>query len=161
MEEKILKILEQEANISKEELAERLNMPIEEVNEIVTELESKGYILGYTTIINEEHPTRKNAVRAIIELKITPKREGGYDKIATRISRFSEVSSVYLMSGAYDLSLEVNGDSLQDVASFVARKLSTIDGVVSCSTHFILKKYKEHGFIYKEEEEYERLKVTP
>ncbi len=161
MEEKILKILQQQANISRQELADRLNLPVAEVDKIVTELEKNGFILGYTTIVNEEHPTRKNAVRAIIEVKITPTREGGYDRIATRISRFPEVSSVYLMSGGYDLSLQVDGETLQEVASFVASKLSTIDGVISCSTHFILKKYKEAGFSYKEEEEYERLKVTP
>lgn len=161
MEDKILKILQEQANISKSELADRLGTDLDNVENIIAELEAGGHILGYTAIVNDDHPSRKTSVRALIEVKVTPKREGGFDKIATRISRFPEVSNVYLMSGGYDLSLEVNGESLQEVAAFVATKLSTIDGVISCATHFILKKYKEAGFCYQEEPKYERLSVTP
>ena len=100
-------------------------------------------------------------MRALIEVKVTPRREGGFDQVAQRIARYPEVTDLYLISGGFDLLLMVEGDSLQDVASFVSAKLSTIDGVISTSTGFMLKKYKESGRIMQNDEEYERLKVCP
>ena len=104
----------------------------------------------------------ENAVKAIIEVKIKPERNGGFDRIAKRISKFSKVESLYLMSsGLFDLMIEVRGETLNDVAEFVSSKLAPMEGVVSTSTHFILKKYKESGKMFENEEEHERLKVTP
>ena len=102
-----------------------------------------------------------NEVHAVIELKITPQRESGFGKIAERISRFEQVEACFLMSGAYDLLVFVKGDSLQDVAEFVAQDLSTIEGVLSTATHFILKKYKDHGTILVKKPESERMLITP
>ncbi len=161
MKEKIIKILQNSANVTHEEIALRLNLPKEEVSKLISELENELTVLGYKAIINEDYLDKQCPVRAIIEVRITPQRDGGYNKIAERISKFPEVSNVYLMSGGYDLSLQVDGASLQEVSQFVASKLSTIDGIISCATHFILKKYKESGFCYNKEEEYERLSVTP
>jgi DNA-binding Lrp family transcriptional regulator len=94
-------------------------------------------------------------------VKVRPERDGGFNNIAKRLSKFPEIVSLYLVSGGYDLQLEVKGDTLQNVAEFVSRKLATIDGVISTATHFLLKKYKESGKILHDEDEYERLKITP
>ena len=123
-------------------------------------MKDDNVVKGYTAIINEE-ALENAAVKAIIEVKVSPSREGGFDPVARRISKFPEVSEVYLVSGGYDLRLVVKGRDLNEVASFVARKLSTIDGVISTGTHFMLKKYKESGKILQDEEDYERLKVSP
>lgn len=158
MRENILNLLRENARISFEEIALRLNTSVSEVENIVAELEKKNVICGYTAILNEEH---SNKVNALIEVKITPKRDGGFDTVAKRIAKFDEVKELYLVSGAYDLLLEVEGESLQQVAMFVSGKLSTIDGVLSCATSFQLKKYKQSGRIIESEESYERLKVCP
>ena len=100
-------------------------------------------------------------MRALIEVKVTPQRDGGFDKIAKRLAKFAEVTDLYLVSGNYDLRVEVKGKTLQEVANFVAAKLSTIDGVLSTSTLFLLKKYKESGRIIDNDEEYNRLKICP
>ena len=107
------------------------------------------------------HSPTSGEVKAIIEIKIRPEREGGFDRIARRLSKFPQVTSLYLMSGGFDLMAEVRGATLNDVAMFVSSKLATIDGVLSTATHFLLKKYKESGKLYEEEETNERLQVTP
>ena len=113
-------------------------------------------------LVFDDSELPESAVKAIIEVKIRPEREGGFDKIARRLSKFSQVSALYLMSGGnFDLQLEIKGESLNDVAQFVASRLATIDGVLSTSTHFLLKKYKESGKLMQEEEDHERLKITP
>lgn len=156
----ILRLLSENARITDEEIAERLDISVEDVIEERTKMEKTGTIKGYRAIIDET-VLPESQVKAIIEVKVTPQREGGFDKIAKRLSKFSEVSSVYLMSGGYDLELVVQGNTLHEVAYFVSNKLATIDGVISTSTHFLLKKYKELGEILEDNEEYERLKVTP
>ena len=161
MQEKIMKLLSKNARITRQEMANRLNTTIPEIERHIEELESEQVILGYHTVINEGSPRVERRVRAIIEVRISPRRENRYDDVAKRISRFSEVYGVCMISGEYDLSVQVDGDNIQEIASFVASKLSTIDGVISCATHFILKKYKESGFLYEKEEEHERLKVSP
>ncbi len=160
IENDIIEILKADARISTSEIADRLQLQLNNVEEIINKLEMDNVILGYRAIVDEEHAADQ-LVRAIIEVKVQPERDGGFDKIAKRISKFSEVKSVYLMSGGYDLILEVEGASLQKVASYVSSKLSTMNGVISTSTHFLLKKYKESGHIYLKDENYERLKITP
>ena len=158
MQEHILNLLCENARISVEEIALRLNSTPDEVSKIIAELEAKNIICGYTAILNE---VTSNKVTALIEVKITPQRDGGFDTVAKRIAKFDEVKELYLVSGAYDLLLEVEGESLQQVAMFVSGKLSTIEGVLSCSTGFQLKKYKQSGRIIENEESYERLKICP
>ncbi len=151
-----LALLKRDARIPVQEIADRLAVPAQEVTKAIAELESQGRILGYTALTGEE----ESQTRAIIEVQIQPERDSGFDAIAQRICKFDEVVSAYLVSGRYDLHLEVVGNSLQDVAHFVASKLSTQPGVKSCATLFLLKKYKEAGIELQKEEDYERLQVS-
>ncbi len=160
MKTKIINLLRKNARISAAEIAEQLGAEEGKVSKIIKKLETDNVIKGYKVIINEEALNEK-VVRALIEVKVTPQRDGGFDRVAKRLSRFPEVTDCYLISGDYDLGLEVKGDSLQDVAAFVSEKLSTINGVISTATLFLLKKYKESGKILSEEEEYEKLKISP
>ena len=158
MQEKILNLLTENARISFEEIALRLNISVEEAAKTVADLEKNNVICGYTAILNE---TNSNKVNALIEVKITPQRDRGFDTIAKRIAKFDEVKALFLVSGAYDLLLEVEGESLNQVAMFVSGKLSTIEGVLSTATVFQLKKYKQSGKLLESEESYERLKICP
>ena len=158
MQEKILNLLTENARISFEEIALRLNISVEEAEKTVADLEKNNVICGYTAILNE---TNSNKVNALIEVKITPQRDRGFDTIAKRIAKFDEVKALFLVSGAYDLLLEVEGESLNQVAMFVSGKLSTIEGVLSTATVFQLKKYKQSGKLLESEESYERLKICP
>lgn len=158
--DELLKILKKNALESPENIAKMLTLPVDKVKAKIAEYEKKGVIRGYQAILNEDQ-LDLNRVTAVIEVKITPEREGGFNKISSRIARFSEVQSVYLMSGAFDLLLFVSGKDLREVASFVSEKLATIEGVISTSTHFMLKTYKHHGLLMETEHEDERLKVSP
>lgn len=158
MTEEILELLQADGRLSYAELANRLNITEAEAQEKITALEKAGIICGYTAIINNENP---DSVKALIEVKVAPSRDGGFDRVARRIARYPEVSELCLVSGSFDLLITIRGRSLQEVANFVASKLATIDGVISTSTGFMLKKYKESGRILEQEEDYERLKVTP
>lgn len=144
MEKKLLSLIEHNAKLSVEEIAEELKTSPNEVISLITELESKKVICGYDTIINWDKVTEEKC-NALIEVKVTPQRGTGFDRIADRIARFDEVDSVYLMSGGYDFLVIVNGKSMKEVSSFVFNKLATIDYVNSTATHFVLKKYKDHG----------------
>ena len=156
----ILRILGEDGRLSAADIAERLAVSTQEAAAAVAELEKYNIIIGYSAIFNEsELPESK--VKAIIEVKVRPEREGGFDKIARRLSKFPQVSSLYLMSGGFDLMLEIKGSTLQEVAEFVSSKLAAMDGVLSTSTHFLLKKYKEAGKLMEEEEYSERLKIVP
>ena len=160
MKNEILRLLRKNGRLSAKEIADQLATDAEKVEKTVAEMEKSGVISGYQVVIDESLlPETK--VKAIIEVNIRPRREGGFDNIAMRIAKFTEVNSLYLISGGYDLELEVQGSSLRDIASFVSSKLATIDGVTSTATRFILKKYKEAGRIFDNDEQYERLKVTP
>jgi len=159
MQKKILDILRENARADITEIAARLGKKESDVAKAIRKLEKDGVIRGYTAILDDRAGSA--AVRALIEVKVSPRRDGGFDKVATRIAKFPEVSDLLLVSGSYDLLVTVEGDTLQDVASFVAAKLSTIDGVLSCATAFQLKKYKESGRIMKNDEDYERLKICP
>ena len=159
--DKLLKLLKENALESAENLGKMLEMSAEEVREKIAEYEKEGVIRGYQAVVDEDK-LDLNRVTAVIEVKVTPEREGGFNRIATRISKFPEVQSAYLMSGGYDLLLFVAGKSLQEVASFVAEKLATMDGVTSTGTHFMLKTYKAYGLMMESQDNgYERLKVTP
>ncbi|MEG1979262.1 MAG: Lrp/AsnC family transcriptional regulator [Victivallaceae bacterium] len=160
MKAAIIKLLTENARFSLQDIAARLGITAAEADKIIKELEADKVICGYTAILNENE-LAENYVRALIEVKVTPQRDGGFDKIAKRLARFTEVTDLYLVSGNYDLRVEVKGKTLQEVANFVAAKLSTIDGVLSTSTLFLLKKYKESGRIIDNDEEYNRLKICP
>ena len=156
----LIRILRQNSAISRADLARQLGFTETEVNARIAKMEADGTILGYHAVINSgKYDTE--AVSAVIEVRVTPEREGGFDRIAKRIAGFEEVESVYLMSGGYDLLVIVDGSNLREVASFVADKLSTIEAVQSFSTRFRLKTYKENGLMHALEEVPERLSVTP
>lgn len=155
--EAILALLKRDARIPVQEIADRLVLQPQEVSQAIEEMERQGTILGYTTLLGNEE---ERQTRAIIEVQIQPERDSGFDAIAQRICKFEEVVSAYLVSGRYDLHLEVVSNSLQEVAHFVASKLSTQPGVKSCATLFLLKKYKEAGIEFQKEEGYERLQVS-
>lgn len=142
------------------QLAAMLNAPESEVNARIKAYESDQVILGYRAILNEEK-LKRDIVRAVIEVKITPERGGGFDRLAERIAKYKEVHSCYLMSGGYDLLVIVEGANLREVASFVSEKLATIQGVISTATHFLLKAYKEQGILMEQDQPEERLAVTP
>ena len=156
----ILPLLRQNARASLSDLAKASNCTEGEVSEHIQQLENDGVILGYQAIVDPQK-IAKERVAAVIEVKITPEREGGFDKMAERIARFPEVLSCYLMSGGYDLLVVVEGPTLHAVAGFVSEKLSTIKGVVSTATHFRLKAYKENGVELKKEAGPQRLSVSP
>ncbi len=160
MKKKILDILKRNARMDVAEIAGLLNADPKDIEKAIRELEADNVICGYHAVVNDELAD-DGMVRALIEVKVSPQRDGGFDRAAMRIARFPEVTSVYLVSGNYDLQLEVYGRSLQDIANFVSAKLSTIDGVLSCSTLFMLKKYKESGRLMTNEPELERIVVSP
>ena len=158
--DELLKLLRDDASLTPAQIAGRLNLAEAEVETKIKELETNGVILGYRTVINEEK-LAVDIVRAVIEVKITPEREGGFDRLATRIARFDEVRSCYLMSGGYDLMVVVEGTDLKAVSAFVSEKLATIQGVISTVTHFMLKPYKEQGVLMGGEFSDEKLAVSP
>ena len=160
MREQILAIIEKNSRISVKELAVILGAEeIDVVNELKA-MEEEGIICGYHTMIDWEK-TDIEKVTALIEVRITPQRGQGFDKLAERIYKYPEVNSVYLISGGYDLLVSLEGKSLKQVSSFVSDKLSTLDGVLSTATHFVLKKYKDHGTILGKKYEDTREMITP
>ena len=158
--EPLLKLLHDNAALKPAQLASMLNQSEADVAAKIKSYEADKVILGYRAVLNEEK-LGLEIVRAVIEVKITPERGGGFDRLAERIAKYSEVRSCYLMSGGYDLLVVVEGKNLREVATFVSEKLATIQGVVSTSTHFILKPYKEQGVLMTHEKNEERLAVSP
>jgi DNA-binding Lrp family transcriptional regulator len=156
----LLKLLQENAVAKPGLLAKMLNLSEAEVNAKIKQYETDRVILGYRAILNDEK-MGLDIVRAVIEVKITPERGGGFDRLAERIAKYAEVRSCYLMSGGYDLLVVVEGNDLREVARFVAEKLATIQGVISTATHFMLKVYKDHGVLVSEEGKEERLAVAP
>lgn len=151
--EEILDLLRQNARLSAADIAAMTKKTEAEVTEIIKKLEDDGVILGYAAIVNpEKDAVARDKVLAEIQIQVQPQREHGFDAIADRIYRFPQVRSLYLMSGGYDLKVVIEGDNLRDVAMFVSEKLSTLDGVRSTKTSFILKKYKENDIVYVEDE---------
>lgn len=160
MRDELLSILEKNSRIDFKELAVLLGAEEADVLNELTKLEQEGIICGYHTLINWEK-TSIEKVTALIEVKVTPQRGQGFDKIAERVYNYPEVRAVYLISGGYDLLVTLEEKSLKEIANFVSDKLSTLDSVLSTATHFILKKYKDHGTIFNEEITDEREIITP
>ncbi len=156
----LLKLLQENAALKPGQLAKMLNLPESEIAAQIKTYEQQQVILGYRAVLNEEK-TGADIVRAVIEVKITPERGGGFDRLAGRIAKYSEVRSCYLMSGGYDLLVVVQGANLREVATFVSEKLATIQGVISTATHFMLKVYKEQGMLITEDKNEDRLAVSP
>jgi DNA-binding Lrp family transcriptional regulator len=156
----LLKLLRDNAALKPAQLASLLGLSEAEVVDRIRGFEEERVILGYRTVLNEEKLGRE-MVRAVIEVKITPERGGGFDRLADRIAKYAEVESCYLMSGGYDLLVVVVGHNLREVAGFVSEKLSTIQGVISTATHFLLKPYKEQGILMGGPAVDERLAVAP
>ena len=156
----IIDLLQKNALMPRDEMARLLNMTTAEVEAAIAKLEADGIILGYQPVLNREKWDAEK-VTAVIEVKITPERDGGFDRIASRIARFPEVQSCYLVSGGYDLLILVEAPNLRVAAAFVAERLSTIDAVQSTATHFRLKTYKENGTFHTFEASSERLSITP
>ena len=160
MREELLAIIEKNSRIDFQELAVLLGTSEEEVLNELTALEKEGIICGYHTLINWEK-TSIEKVTALIEVKVTPQRGQGFDKIAERLYNYPEVRAVYLISGGYDLLITLEEKSLKEIAGFVSDKLSTLESVLSTATHFVLKKYKDHGTIFNPKKEDEREVITP
>ena len=158
--DELLKLLRDDASLTPSQIAARLDRDESEIDSQIKSMEKDGVILGYRTVINE-NKLEVDLVRAVIEVKITPEREGGFDRLASRIAKFDEVRSCYLMSGGYDLMVVVEGSDLKAVSSFVSEKLATIQGVISTVTHFMLKPYKEQGVLMGGEFSDEKLAVSP
>jgi DNA-binding Lrp family transcriptional regulator len=156
----LLALLQKDARLSAEQLAQLLNLTPEAVRARLAAWEADGTILGYHAVMDPEKADDEG-VMALIEVKVTPERGGGFDRIAERIAKFDQVVSCWLMSGGYDLTVVVRGNDLREVARFVAEKLSSLDGVISTATHFQLKVYKQDGFLSSMAAEGRRLAVTP
>jgi DNA-binding Lrp family transcriptional regulator len=152
---KLLQLLEQNCTMTDEQLASMANMTVEEVRATRAKLEEEKVILGYQAIVDWDR-TQREAVTALIEVKVTPQRGEGFDRIAERIYQYEEVESVYLMSGAFDLTVIISGRTLKEVASFVGERLAPLEDVTGTATHFILKKYKEKHLIFQKQEQQER-----
>lgn len=155
MKNEILKLLENDAKLTEKQLSIMLDTDEAEIKKEIDSLEKSGTILGYKTIIDWEK-TERESVSAMIEVKLTPQRDRGFDRVAEKIYNYPEVQAVYLMSGAYDLSVMIEGKTMKEVAYFVSQKLSTIDSVMSTATHFVLHKYKDKGILYDAPETDER-----
>lgn len=156
----LLKLIRENAAWKPADLAAMLNLTEAEVTTRIRQYEKDQVILAYRAVLNEEK-LGLESVRALIEVKITPERGGGFDRLAERIAKYSEVESCYLMSGGYDLLVVVQGRTLREVATFVSEKLATVQGVISTATHFMLKPYKEQGVLMKRDVNEERLAVSP
>jgi DNA-binding Lrp family transcriptional regulator len=158
--DELLNILKRNALERPEDIARMLRIDADDVKARIRDYEAKGIIRGYQAILNEDQ-LDLDRVTAVIEVKVTPEREGGFDRIASRVSRFPEVQSAYLMSGSFDILLFVAGRNLKEVALFVSEKLATLQGVTSTATHFMLKTYKRNGVLMETTDEDERLQVSP
>ena len=152
---KLLQLLEQDCTLTPEQLASMTDMTVEDVKAEIKRYEDEKIILGYQAIVDWDR-THREAVTALIEVKVTPQRGEGFDRVAERIYQYDEVESVYLMSGAYDLTVIISGRSLKEVAQFVGERLSTLEDVTGTATHFILHKYKEKHLIFEKQEKQEK-----
>ncbi|MCC6355620.1 MAG: Lrp/AsnC family transcriptional regulator [Verrucomicrobiae bacterium] len=156
----ILRILEENAHAKPSTIAQMLNLTEAEVSARIRKFEEDKVILGYKAIIDDDR-AGSDLVKGVIEVKLAPERGGGFNRLAARIAKFSEVTSCFLMSGSYDLLIIVEGKTLRQVATFVSEKLATLEGVLSTATHFMLKAYKEQGVLMEAESPDEKLKVSP
>ena len=152
---KLLRLLEADCTLTHEQLASMAGMTVDEVRKEIKQYEDDKVILGYKAIVDWDR-TQREAVTALIEVKVTPQRGDGFDRVAERIYQYDEVESVYLMSGAYDLTVIISGRTLKEVAQFVGERLSTLEDVTGTATHFILRKYKEKHLIFERQEQQEK-----
>jgi DNA-binding Lrp family transcriptional regulator len=157
----IVEILSNNARLPLETIAKMASLSIEETEQIVHKLEEEKVIVQYAAMVDWRKIDGHEGVTAMIDVKVTPKRGVGFDEVAERIYRFPEVKSVYLMSGAYDLSVVIEGRSMSEIAHFVSEKLSTLDSVISTTTHFILKKYKHDGTVFEQGDQDKRIVMSP
>ncbi len=160
MDDALLNLLEENALATPETLAAQLNTTPDTVRAKIKQLEKDRVILAYKAIVDDER-AKRTLVKAVIEVRITPEREGGFDRLAHRIAQYREVHSCFLMSGGFDLLVFIEGNTLQEVAGFVSEKLSTLPGVLSTATHFNLKTYKQQGVLRHKIENEERLQISP
>lgn len=160
LQEEILGLIEKNSKLSVPEIAAMMQADQAEVAAAIAEMEENKIICGYNTLVNWENTVHEK-VTALIEVEVTPQRGLGFDKIAERIYQYEEVNAVYLMSGAFDLTVIIEGRTMKEVAMFVSSRLSTIDSVLRTATHFVLKKYKDHGIVMVEKKKNERMKITP
>lgn len=160
IEKNVISLLCEDSRIPAERVAAMLGISESEAKEVIKELENKGVIVKYTAIVNDDM-IDDTMVEALIEVKVTPQRGAGFDAIAREIAEHEEVKNLYLMSGAYDLAVIVEGKSLKSISRFVSERISTYDNVLSTATHFILKKYKVEGALMKKSEDSARLSVQP
>lgn len=160
LKEKILKIIEKDSKLTAEEVAVMLGAATQEVETAIDELEAEKIICGYHTLINWDK-TGDDEVSAIIELRVNPQRGSGFDRIAEKIYHFPEVEAISLMSGGFDFMVQLKKAPMKEIALFVAKRLSVIDEVQSTTTHFVLKRYKDHGTLFVDEGDDKRMVVTP
>lgn len=160
MRNEILRMLEKNSKIDLHDLAIMMGTDEALILQEIEKMEQEGIICGYPTLINWDK-TDMEKVTAFIEVRVTPQRGKGFEKLAERITNYPEVKALYLMSGGYDFALFLEGKNLKEVSMFVATKLSTLEAVAGTATHFVLKKYKDHGMILIEKQEHSRMKVTP
>lgn len=160
LREQILRDIEKDARVDLHELAVRLGVDEAEVANEIADMEKEHIICGYNTLINWDN-TSLEKVTALIEVQVQPQRGLGFDAIAERLYKYSEIKAVYLMSGGFDFTVIIEGKSMKSIAQFVATKLSTLDSIRSCATHFVLKKYKDYGVVFDEVQKDEREKITP
>lgn len=161
MKNEILRLLENNSRLTAEDIGIMIGADKEQVAATIKEMEADQIICGYNTLINWEHTERHDVVTALIEVRVTPQRGEGFDKVAERIYQFPEVKSVYLMSGGFDFTVIIEGKTMKEVAMFVGQKLAPLEAVLSTATHFVLKKYKDYGVIFEEEKKDERMIVSP
>ena len=160
MRERLLHLLAKDSRLSVKDMAVMLDSTEEEIQKTLAEMEADGVICGYPTLINWDN-TEFEHVAALIEVKVSPERGRGFDKVAERIYNYPEVNAVYLISGGFDFMVILEGKTLREIAQFVSDKLSTLDSVLSTKTNFILKKYKDHGTIMAEPKKDERILMIP
>ena len=158
--EKLVELLHKNCKLSLEQVAAIAEMSVQEAADAIDELEKNGTILGYGAVINWEKLNTRNKVTAYIELKVTPQRGEGFDKIAERIYRYPEVKSLYLMAGAFDLTVVIEGKTMKEVALFVSDKIAPMECVLSTATHFVLKKYKDNNVIFEDDTKDDRQVIT-
>lgn len=161
MRNEILRLLENNSRLSADDIAVMIGKDVVDVKAAIAEMENTQVICGYNTLINWEHTTCNEVVTALIEVKVTPQRGEGFDKVAERIFQYSEVKSVYLMSGGFDFTVIIEGKTMKEVALFVAQKLAPLESVLSTATHFVLKKYKDYGVVLEKQKKDERMIVSP
>ena len=155
----LLKLLENDSRLTADQLAVMLDKEVGDIKKMITAYEEDGIIIGYKTLVDWDR-TDREYVTALIELKVAPQRDRGFDKVAERIFKYPQVRSLYLMSGAYDLAVTVSGKTMKEVALFVAEKLAPMESVISTSTSFVLKKYKQDGIVFGSDEKDTRQVIT-